>query len=309
MANSISNSDISSEAVAEEAFRRVRGEIDALGEEDILHINLDIPSAVATAHGALPKLKGYREAFAEVGGGFDLERFDKLEDYTLALAFAHGECTVAADPTDDIKEIYEQALALRETLRSDLAALAHRGLVSKDRLDDLSGTAGHKNVAADLQALSSVLKGSWANIEGKTPIQKGDIELASRLSTRIYRVVGQREQAPSVSADTVALRARAYTLFVRAYDEARRALIYLRWHEGDADSIAPSLFAKRGRGKRKEDDEAPIADTVVSAVVPPANAAPSALPGGLVVPVGPPAAPADAKGKNGGVPPGGGPFA
>ena len=44
-------------------------------------------------------------------------------------------------------------------------------------------------------------------------------------------------------------RVRAYTLFVRAYDQCRRAATYLRWGEEDADEIAPSLFANRGGRK------------------------------------------------------------
>ena len=44
-------------------------------------------------------------------------------------------------------------------------------------------------------------------------------------------------------------RSRAYTLFVRAYDQCRRAAAYLRWNEGDADEFAPSLFTSRGPRK------------------------------------------------------------
>ena len=48
------------------------------------------------------------------------------------------------------------------------------------------------------------------------------------------------------------MRARAYTLF---YDDARRAVIFLRWHEGDADSIAPSLHPGKSASKKKPADE------------------------------------------------------
>ena len=36
---------------------------------------------------------------------------------------------------------------------------------------------------------------------------------------------------------------------MNAYDACRRAVSYLRWNEGDADAIAPSLFA-RGGGRK-----------------------------------------------------------
>jgi hypothetical protein len=46
----------------------------------------------------------------------------------------------------------------------------------------------------------------------------------------------------TVAASAVT-RQRAYTLMVNAYDDARRAVAYFRHSQGDADTIAPSLYA------------------------------------------------------------------
>jgi hypothetical protein len=43
-----------------------------------------------------------------------------------------------------------------------------------------------------------------------------------------------------------------FTQFIQAYDDARRAIAYLRWHEGDADDIAPSLHVNKGSGASKK---------------------------------------------------------
>ena len=61
------------------------------------------------------------------------------------------------------------------------------------------------------------------------------------------------------NTDTEDQRARAFSLLAAAYDGARRALTYLRWKVGDADTIAPSLTRKRpGRkpGSKKGDEAA-----------------------------------------------------
>jgi hypothetical protein len=44
----------------------------------------------------------------------------------------------------------------------------------------------------------------------------------------------------------------------KAYDQARRALQYVRSEQGDADSIAPSLYSGRGNSnvKRRAEDAA-----------------------------------------------------
>jgi hypothetical protein len=40
-------------------------------------------------------------------------------------------------------------------------------------------------------------------------------------------------------------------LFLKAYDETRRAVKFLRWRERDAETIVPSLYRGRGgRGKK-----------------------------------------------------------
>jgi hypothetical protein len=46
------------------------------------------------------------------------------------------------------------------------------------------------------------------------------------------------------------LRARAFTVFARAWEECRRAVTYLRWHEGDADKLVPSLRSNKGPRRR-----------------------------------------------------------
>ena len=45
------------------------------------------------------------------------------------------------------------------------------------------------------------------------------------------------------------VRNRAFTLLVHTYEESRRAVQYLRFWEGDADDLAPSMYEKH-RGKQ-----------------------------------------------------------
>ena len=65
---------------------------------------------------------------------------------------------------------------------------------------------------------------------------------------------------------------------MKAYEEVRAAVQYVRYHEGDADSIIPSLFASRG-GRKKANDDAgnkpqtpvPVPPTTNQPSTPPAN--------------------------------------
>jgi hypothetical protein len=82
-------------------------------------------------------------------------------------------------------------------------------------------------------------------------VQVAELDTAETLADRLLTAVGNREQGPAVVAESAAIRQRAFTLFLQAYDDARRAVAYLRWRREDAATIAPSLYAGRGTGRRK----------------------------------------------------------
>ncbi len=72
--------------------------------------------------------------------------------------------------------------------------------------------------------------------------------------------LGEREQAQASEPgkmDANERRKRAFSLFVNAYDQCRRAAAYLRWNEGDADELLPSLYAGRSVNRQKEATESP----------------------------------------------------
>ena len=63
----------------------------------------------------------------------------------------------------------------------------------------------------------------WADIGGKCLITLEAMDEATRLGDEIMQVVGERERTPRVSVTANLQRDKAYTLFMRAYDEARSA--------------------------------------------------------------------------------------
>ena len=79
-------------------------------------------------------------------------------------------------------------------------------------------------------------------------------------------------------------RARVLALIVRRYGEVRRMIGYLRWWDGDANAIAPSLFA-RGGARRvtdgpSDDDDTDPTTPVVTPVTPVVPVTPSPNNGG-----------------------------
>jgi hypothetical protein len=100
---------------------------------------LDISAAVATVLGVLPDVARLRERIVRELPAFNVARFDKLEDYALALSFAHAKYLSATQPPDDLGPVSEQSTRARERLLAEANALVLDGVVSEAQLEQLRG--------------------------------------------------------------------------------------------------------------------------------------------------------------------------
>ncbi|WP_437569526.1 hypothetical protein [Sorangium sp. So ce542] len=236
---------------AAEAFAQIEPELDRI--EKVVPINVDIPRAVAVAVGAVPHLKALRARFVDELPRFPIEALDKLMSYALGAWYAHLLALPAGPGQEGLKRLLDEASALRADLLVAAEALAHKGFVDAGRVAEIRSGNGHLDTANDLVALAALFGESWGAVKHKTTVEWSDVERASKLGPELLVALGARNQpgvpAPK-AADPADRRARAFTLLVRAYDQCRRGVTYLRWIEGDYDAIAPSLFAGRGGARR-----------------------------------------------------------
>ena len=233
-----------------DAYERVLPELEALPEAAVLGINIDVPRAVTTALGALKNIAGQREAIARALPEVDLGQVDKLETYALAAGHAHA-AFMAASTVLPMKELAAQAMRVRQLLCSDAVALANRGLIDGRRLSALKGAQGHRNLAFDLLALAALFRERWGEVGSKTALEVSELDAAEALADQLVSRLNARKLPAPLLAAAAEQRRRAFTLFVSAYDEVRRAISFLRWKQGDVESIAPSLYAGRSSGGRE----------------------------------------------------------
>lgn len=264
---------VGDETVVDAAFERIKPELMALEADDLFQVSLDISAGITTVLGVLPEVRALREQIVKELPLFDLVQFDKLEDYALTLGYAQSNYQAAILPPDDLEALTTESTRLRDTLHAEARALIHRGVVSEEQLAQLSGARGYRNLATDLLLLKKVMQAVWSQIEGKTQTTAQELETASRLATRLWRVVGLREQGPARVAEATDLRQRAFVKLMRCYHEVRRAVIYLRDPFDDADQIAPALHQGRPR-KRVE----PKPEPAVPAVTTPAGTTGTTVP-------------------------------
>ena len=149
---------------------------------------------------------------------------------------------------------------MREQLFADAQGLGRRGLLEASQVDKLRSGVGYKNVAFDVLGLVGLFRERAQALAGKTAVTAQELDHAAERAQQLVTAVGLKEQSSVGVTAAALLRQQAFTLFTQAYDEARRAIGFLRWHAGDGDTIAPSLWA--GRGGRKAGEPEPTAPVV-----------------------------------------------
>jgi hypothetical protein len=229
-----------------EALVRVEPELAGLASDQLLEVNLDVPRACSRALGALPAVRSIRPHVVEQLVHYPLEPFDKLEDYTMALYYAHHLAAPPPKTGPMARKLYGEVLKLREHLLFQAEALMRTGHLDSAKIDAIREGGGYEDAGNDAIALSLLFRTNWGAIESKTGVRKDECSRADQLGRQLVELMGRRknplaEKLPRKRA--FEQRSRCFTLFYGAYDKCRRAVTFLRWDEGDADDLVPNLYA------------------------------------------------------------------
>lgn len=249
--------------LAAAAYARLADERKALGADRAETPQGDLAAALETARKALPKLVGLRDAIAEALPRHPIAYIDNLEDYILSVRFADQLVALTGNTEsggDRFNEMIDEARLLRKTLLTAAEPLALKGFLEPAKVQAIRSGSGHDDLAADLTELAALYNESWSKVKNKTVVESEEINRASSLGQELQSllVLRKSDAAKLSPEETRDQQSRAVALLVRAYEENRRAVAYVRWHDNDADQIAPVLFkAKRGRPPKGETTAAP----------------------------------------------------
>jgi hypothetical protein len=262
---------------SEAAYQRLLPEIEAFPEAELVPITVDVWTAVTTVLGALPEIRALRPEIEAEWRRFDFERFDKLEAYALALSYVHAGWRGALVPKTEVAGMASELAEARDQLLLDARALAGRRLIEGERLKEIRAVPGYRPLAGDVLTLVGVLKENWRKIEGKTAMTLLELNDLGAKASDLLAAVGIREQGPTSAGEMALHRQKAFGLFVRAYEDARRAVLYLRARHGDGNEIAPSIYS--GRARRSSDGS--VESEALLTPEPGSAAAGSSPPGGF----------------------------
>ena len=226
----------------------------ALPASALLVINLDIQVSTAQALSTAPNLQALRSGVAALPN-FDLAQYDNIVPYTLALIYANNRYQSISTPAEELPVLLEEATRMRNIFAADTNAVAARGIVDGTKLSELKSGTGYLDVASDLGTLIIILRENWQKVSANSGIKPAELDSAEALSERLTMAYAARSQGTTKLTEASDDRQRAFTLFVNAYDQARRAVTFLHWGEDVADKLVPSLWKGRGgRGGSSKDD-------------------------------------------------------
>ncbi len=232
-----------------QALEVLQRELLAIHPRELLGINVDVAAAALVVIGAAPEIRGYRAELVALCGEEMTKSVDRLEIVARAALQAHAAHRTIEGGIE-VHRLSTELRKIREGLLAEVRALIARDALPAETILELQGPHGFKNQCVDVLQLVSILKDEWDVLAPETGLTALYLDRAEAAANALATAVGIRNQAARSPA--AELRQRAYTLMATTYDDARRMLTFLRWREGDADRIAPSLFRGRGNGRRRK---------------------------------------------------------
>lgn len=220
-------------------------------------LRLDPTAAYNVVWGSTKKVEAFRAALVAQFGAPAGELLDRLPSVAMAARQADIDVKIAEDATD-VAALHREMMKAYKRLVTDGDSLIQRGHLPEDALDQARDIQGYQASLDSTLVAVRVLRQSWSRLSGHTPLTAADIDGAEAAAARMSQAISNRDHGVT-TRPAAELRTRALSALFYDYDELRRMMAFLRWREGDAESLAPSLFA--GRGRKASDDDATEAPT------------------------------------------------
>jgi hypothetical protein len=243
--------------LSREAYLKHLEEMKAIPDDKLIPVTLIVNQTTTRAMGSLPAIQRLRPQMIEELPKLNIKQIDTIEEYALALAYAQSLHMGATTTPEDLDAMIAEASVLRSNFLSDARSLANRNHLDRKKLTRFKNAPGHSNMATEVMGLAAILLEAWPTVSNKTGTTPEELQRANYLGTRILRAVSVRDRDDAPVPEETLRRQQAFTLLVKAYGQARRATVYLRDEEGDADELVPSLYAGRTSGSHKGDKPAP----------------------------------------------------
>ena len=255
-----------------EALDRMRATLEAMPLAEAVQHALDPTRSAGVVVGSLPRIEKHRAAMQAQFGDSAITYLDELPIIANATIQADIELT-AADSASDLSERFVQVTEDHQLLLTDAEALANRKLLDRARVDAGRPAQGYRAKVKSTLVLIALLRERWEDVKDHTPLTLEELAAIEARAQASLKLLDEREHG-STRLPAEEIRTRALARLVRTYGEVQRMLTYVRWWEGDAEAIAPSLWAGRRKAGTRVIEEvvvAPPVSPVLPVLPPPAD--------------------------------------
>ena len=229
------------------ACDQTRVQMAALRDEELLVVNLDIPSLVTQVRAALPELRQLEARIVARWRQAPPARVDRLERYSWALEHTHGPCQGLEVPHRNSTPLVRELRALRWRILDDLRVLVRTSVLDESLLEPFGDVQSHRSLASSVCELVALCRAHWPQIENQSPLTTDELSQAFARAMALMQQLPRRRRLPEASLCALRERRQAFTLVVREYTEFRRAAQFLCATKAEVDRIAPSLYRKKRR--------------------------------------------------------------
>lgn len=207
-------------------------------DEQLITISVDIPFAYQVAFAAADRIDELIPELEQLPT-LDMVLVRKIRMYAAACRHARLLASSPEQSDPRLALLLEQGAKLREDLLSTAGLLAHFGDVSAERVAAIRTGTGYIDMANDMEQLGVLFEEVWEKVESRVRVTAEMVERAPGLAHQLHVALGvKRVCAAATATDAQSMRQRAYTLFVRAYEECRRGVAFLRHRNGDAETAS-----------------------------------------------------------------------
>lgn len=233
-------------AVTEAAWLRHEARIAAQDPGEPFGDGLDLTVAAAVAIAGAQNLLARRDELTAAFRDAPIALIEGVED--LAHAAQHAEIMrrAALDTGANFADVLPRVNELRAALLLDLAAQVRRGRAPERLLEDVrAGDNSLRDKANDLNDMAAWYGAHWPEVEGKTTVERAEVDEAAALATRVLARLGT--MLPDEGAlGSEALCHKAFAALRADYDVVRRYGCFVFWLEPEGwNAYVPALWTGR----------------------------------------------------------------
>jgi hypothetical protein len=220
--------------------------------------NLDVGYAVRVARAVPPRVAHLRDVLVQLYG-FDVAHLDGMASLASALEYAQIVLDMRAKRVRDLPELAAEGYQLRSLLFTYCDLLALKGLVPAEQIAALREGTGYDDLVRDLNNLVYLFQEKPELLPAGAPVTAAEVARANTLARAMSDAMGNDAEVAISQGELGDARRKLAHLLIVSHKEVRRAVAYLRFHEGDAQTLVPSLY-QRGPGRAKKEADPSLAD-------------------------------------------------